>query len=256
MRLLTQTSNFITSHLDTLFIALYVIAFLTIVIWVTNLIVYIQNRRLKKMRRVELAAEKATPTDDGREFIEEERVSFGATEEWNEDEEGDTVIVTEEDGKTVRIRYSKSFTAKLIQSGDETKAFYRELKNEVLSYDGASSRVSWEYDSVNYGRSPLLKFGIRGKTLCVYFALNIKDLKGMKYKVELCEYKKYASVSCLYRITNAQRCEFAKDLIAKVADRHGLVKGERQNVEYAFPYEDIESLLEKGSIKVIGRQVF
>ena len=58
------------------------------------------------------------------------------------------------------IRYNKSFTAKLIQSSDETKGYYGELKNEVLSYTKAKSHVSWAYDSVNAGREHIVKFSI------------------------------------------------------------------------------------------------
>ena len=121
----------------------------------------------------------------------------------------------------------------------------------MLSYGNTVSRVSWKFDSVYYGRKPVLKFGIRGKTLCVYYALDVKELKATKYKVELCESKRYVLVPCMYRIKNAHRCELAKDLIAKVAEKLGLVKGEQQKTEYFLPYEDSDVLIKKGLIKEI-----
>ena len=239
---------------NALFVALYVLIFLTLVVWAVDLIVGIQNRRSKRLMGVGFTAEKAMP--NGGTVLIEERVPAVTAEENEDEDEEEAVIVTEGNEKTFRIRYAKSFTAKLIQSDDETKLFYGELKNEVLSYAKTSSRVSWCFDSVSYGRCSILKFGFRGKTLCVYYALDIKDLKGMKYKAELCEYKKYAFVPCMYRIINAQRCQLAKDLIAMVAESYGLVKGARRDVEYLFPYEDNDALIEKGEIKEVKKQVF
>ena len=72
-------------------------------------------------------------------------------------------------------RYDRSFTAKLKQSDDETKVRYSEIKNAFLSYKKVKSTVSWTGDRFNLGRKTIAKIGIRGKTLCVYFALDPKD---------------------------------------------------------------------------------
>ncbi len=42
------------------------------------------------------------------------------------------------------IKYNRSFTAKLIQSDEQTKRYYTELKNELLGYDGVKSRITWK----------------------------------------------------------------------------------------------------------------
>ena len=167
-----------------------------------------------------------------------------------------TVDNAEENGIVVgasrndfNIRYEKSFMAKLIQSSDETKAYYGELKNEVLSYGKTKSHVSWAYDSVNAGRAPVLKFKVRGKTLCVYFALNVDDYANSKYKVEKAGSAKYESVPCMYRIKNNRRLGYAKDLIAAVCEKRGLTKGDVPTEDYRLPYESTEALLEKGLVK-------
>lgn len=231
-------------YFDAPFIILYVLAFLTLAVWCANLIIYLKKRKAKK-----------SAVEDNTAIEEETEPTIEELAAESEDDETEEVTVSEENGTKFRIRYVKSFMARLIQSDDEAKAFYGELKNEVLSYQGTYSRVSWRYDSVNVGREPVLKFGIRGKTLCCYFALDIKELKATKYKAELCESKKYARVPCMYRIKNAHRCDLAKDLIAIVAEKFGLVKGEQQNVEYVYPYEDTAALIEKGLIKEIKRAV-
>ena len=165
------------------------------------------------------------------------------------DEDEEEVMVVNENGTTFKIRFAKSFTAKLIQASDETKAYYQALKNEMLSYNGISNRVSWHYDSFNSGRKQVVKMSIRGKTLCLYFALDVKDLKGSKYKVELCGSAKYAAVPCMYRIRNDRRANYAKDLIAMTAEKYGLTKGKAENEEYSFPYEERDALIERGLIK-------
>ncbi|MGN1062100.1 MAG: hypothetical protein ACI4RO_03140, partial [Candidatus Scatosoma sp.] len=72
-------------------------------------------------------------------------------------------------------RFDRSFTAKLKQSDDETKQRYSEIKNALLSYKKVKSTVSWTGDRFNLGRKTIAKMGIRGKTLCIYFALDPKD---------------------------------------------------------------------------------
>ena len=83
----------------------------------------------------------------------------------------------------------------------------------------------------------------------------MKDLKGSKYHVELCESSKFAAVPCMYRIRSDRRCEYAKDLIAMVAEKLGLVKGNNPNKEYSFPYEDNAALLAKGLIKEVKSKI-
>ena len=164
-------------------------------------------------------------------------------------EEEEEVIVKDDKGNVFRIQYERSFTAKMCQSSDELKAYYRQIKNHVLSYKKANSRISWGFDSINLGREKILKFAVRGKTLCVYLALNPDDLADSKYKVEKVESKKYEDVPCLYRIKNDRRCNYAKQLIDMIMGRIEAVKGEEKNDDYPFPYETTEALVEKGLIK-------
>ena len=162
------------------------------------------------------------------------------------DEDGGVVVDAK--GNYFNIRYNKSFTAKLIQSSDETKGYYGELKNEVLSYAKAKSRVSWAYDSVNAGREAVAKFGVRGKTLCLYLPLKAEELD-KKYKVEAIESAKYASVPCMYRIKNERRLRYAKELIAAACNALGLEKGETKGENYYLPFESTEALVKKNLVK-------
>jgi len=175
--------------------------------------------------------------------------ALSVAEATTEDDAEDGVVVVDAKGNYFNIRYNRSFMAKLIQSPETTQGYYTALKNEVLAYSKTKSRVSWAYDSVNAGRSAVVKFGIRGKTLCVYFALNADDYADSKYKVEKVESAKYEAVPCMYRIKNDRRLGYAKDLIAAVCAKLGLTKGDVPTEDYRLPNETTEALVGKGLIK-------
>lgn len=168
------------------------------------------------------------------------------------EEEEDTEIVREVDEKTglaIIVRYKKSFSAKLIQSSDVTKSYYAQIKNSLLSYKKVKSRVSWSFDSFHFGRQKLAKLVMRGKTLCLYLALNAEDYADTRFKVEKSQSKKFEEISCLYRIKNARRARYAAELIAALSEKFAIEGGEQQAVDYYVPYETTEALVEKGLIK-------
>ena len=220
----------LTSHyFDAPYITLYIIAGLAVLMWIANLVIAIMKKKqVGPFKKKELS---------------------------NNSEVEEVINVTDEKGNKFQIRYIKSFTAKLIQANEESKKYYEELKNYALSYKEVNSRVSWHYDSINAGRKPFIKFGIRGKTLCVYYPLDVEKV-GEKYKVEKIESKRYESVPCMYRINNDRRLGYAKELIDRVARTLGLEKGEEQHESYAnLPYEENKPLIERGLIKELKVQV-
>ena len=229
------------------FVALYVLIGLLVAVVVADVIIAIKNpQAIKDIKNFKQLFKKDAKNDSAATetapITKQEQPTFG------EDEE-EVVTVTDENGNIFNIRFIKSFTAKLIQSPEETKKYYEELKNFVLSYKKTTSRVSWNYDSINSGRNPVLKFAIRGKTLCVYLPLDADKLED-KYKVEIVESKKYEDVPCLYRIKNDRRLGYVKELIAMVCERLGLVQGEEQHESYAnLPYEENKPLIARGLIK-------
>ena len=168
-----------------------------------------------------------------------------------EEEESNNVFkgIEEETGLAILIRYKKSFLARLIQSGDETKYYYSVLKNSFLSYKKVTSHISWSHDSINSGRTKLAKFSVRGKNLYLYLALNPDDYRNTKYHVEKTESKKYVDLPCLYKIKNGRRAKYALELIRVLADNNQLVFSEVKTDNYVLPYESTEALIEKGLIK-------
>ena len=229
-----------THYIDAPWIILYIIAPIALLVLIACIVLFL----LRKANKGPFLKKEEAP-------VEEEALSpaSAVVEETSSEDDEEVITITDKAGNRFQIRFIKSFTAKLIQASDETKAYYTELKNEVLSYKKTKSRISWYFDSINAGRNYVIKFGMRGKTLCVYYPLNADDYIDTKYKVEKVEAKKYADVPCLYRINNDRRLEYAKELFALVASNLGLTKGEVPTVNYYLPYEERDPLLARGLIK-------
>lgn len=154
------------------------------------------------------------------------------------------------------IKYNKSFTAKLIQSDDEVKSYYSALKNELLSYDGIKSRISWKGEAFYCGRKTYAKLAIRGKCVCLFLALNANDYTETKYKVDdMSEVAAYEKIPCLYRIKNERRLKYAADLIATAMQGREKLDGYTET-DFAkqYPYEDIEPLIERKLVKVLTEE--
>ena len=148
------------------------------------------------------------------------------------------------------VRYNKSFTARLIQSTDEVKAWYARLKNDMLSYQRVKARMSWKRESFRFAKNIVARLGYRGGTLCVYLPLDPASLEGSKYKVEdVSEYSAYTDTPCMYRMKNERRVRYAMELIAELMDTWGAKRIERTEEDYYLPYEENEPLLERGLIK-------
>lgn len=156
------------------------------------------------------------------------------------------------------IRYNRSFTSHLIQSSDETKDWYTELKNYLLSFKKVKSRMSWKRESFRYGKELFAKLKYRGKTLCLFLPLNAKDFEDTKYKVEdVSDYIDLIETPCMYRIKNNRRVKYAKELIALVASNFDTHRIDSEYINYYVPYEDLQELINKGLIKrKINRSLF
>ena len=163
-----------------------------------------------------------------------------------------TVYVSE-DGWFVRVRYDKSFEAKLIQGDDALKRRYSELKQELLSYKKVSARRSWQHEAFRLGRGPVAKLVVRGKTLRLYLALDPAPYEGSKFLVEdASEHAKFEKTPLLYRIKNDRRCRYAKELIAAAVAAAGGVRGEDCAEDFSqIPFEDTKALIDRGLVRIV-----
>lgn len=164
-------------------------------------------------------------------------------------EEPQPIIIAEESADN-RLRYDKSFTARLIQSDDEVKQWYTELKNDLLSYKKVKARMSWKRETYKIGKEVVAKISFRGKTMCLYLPLNAADFAESKYHLDdVSDTPSNVDTPVMYRLKNARRVKYATELIAMAMDRFGLVRVERIAEDYYLPYEGIVELINKGLVK-------
>lgn len=156
--------------------------------------------------------------------------------------------------KTIRGRYNKSFTAKLIMSTNSIKQYYADLANELLSYDKVRNRISWTNSTFYMGRKTLSKFSIRGKTLYLYLALEPRHFQDSKFfATDESSVKKYENVPLRVKVKSRRGTKFAKELIEILMKKFGAVRAEQTATRVKlsdFPYDTAKNLLARGLIKL------
>ncbi len=187
-------------------------------------------------------------------------------EEPEEEEEDDVEDNESEKEKEVRLaaiesapeleqgqRYNRSYKARLIQSSDTVKGWYSQIKNAALSYKGVKSSVSWRQEKVTKGRVQLIKIALRGKTLSVYFPLEVSKIKN--YDVEdVSDKSVHAATPCLLRVKKEAHVKQAIDLVSQAAAKLVLEETAAKKTDYVKEYklETTEKLIEEGLVKVVG----
>ena len=174
----------------------------------------------------------------------------------DEDEPVRQVARTDGHIRYIIIKYNKSHTAKLIQSADGVKNYYSQIKNELMSYKGVRSRISWKYESFSVGRATVAKLAVRGKNLSLFLALDPKNYVDTKYIIDdKSEVAAYEKTPLLYRIKNDRRLNYSKELIAAVMSGREKTEDYKET-DYAkeYPYEKIEPLIERGLVKVLTEE--
>ena len=157
-------------------------------------------------------------------------------------------------GNKIDIKYSRSFTANLIQSDDTVKDYYSELKNHIMSYKGVKTRISWKFDSYNRGRDQLFKIKLRGKTICLYCALDPNEFDESRYHHEPIDAKIFEDVPMLVKIKSGLGLRKAKELVDITMAKFGIEKDEKaKTVDYVakYPYEPNEPLISRKLIKAL-----
>lgn len=177
-------------------------------------------------------------------------VAKPAPEPEPDDEEDDEAPTYVTEGQE-RVSYNRSLTAKIHQLSNESKEWYSELKNELLSYEKVKDRMSWKHETYRIGRMIVAKFVVRGKTLCLLLAVEPAGYDGTKYTVEdVSNVANTADTPTLYRIKSARRLKYAKEMIAGIMKELKSFKSPRYEAQdYFIPYEGDMSLMQKGLVK-------
>lgn len=196
-------------------------------------------------------------TDD--EITDEELEEIAASDDDNaEDVEEEVTVQLAEDGNGEegivfrRVRYNRSFLARITQADDEAKERYSELKNYLLSYQKVKSAISWKRESFRIGRLTFADIVMRGKKLCLRFATDPKRFDDTKYKViDLSIRSPKSKQPCMYRITSERKVRYAKEIIDLIIGELSVEKlAEPATENYVMPYRTTEALIDDGLIKV------
>lgn len=194
----------------------------------------------------------------------EEAVACAVAEEDVEEEEDDVEDNESEEEREARLaaissapelesnqRYNRSFTARLIQSSDTVKEWYATIKDAALSYKGTRSSSAWRQEKIYKGRALFVKLAIRGRTLCVYFPLNVGEVKNIEVE-DVSDKPVHAATPALFRIKKDVHARQALELVAMSAEALGLEAGKAHvtdKSEYAL--QTTEQLIEAGLVKLV-----
>ena len=128
-------------------------------------------------------------------------------------------IGEEYDSKRYYVRYKYGFEAKLRASSDEVKKRYIEFVNELFTYHGIKLQSSFRGQRFYKGKKTLGQIVMRGKTLCVTFALDPSEYAETKYHgMDVSDKKRFAKTPMMYKLTSMRRVEYARYLIMQLAE--------------------------------------
>ncbi len=171
-------------------------------------------------------------------------------------EDGDEVqlFVNEKTGEKYHIRFNLSFRAKMTSLSDEAKGFYRELKDEFLTYKGVKTRISWKAEGVRKGRETVARFAVRDNMLCVFLALDPDAYRDSKYVFEsVKDIKAYEAVPMLVRVKSDLSCRKVKELIAQIMEPREVKRLDAvPETDYSYLDEDssTEARLRAGQLRI------
>ena len=137
----------------------------------------------------------------------------------------------EYDNKRYYVRYKFGFEAKLRAASDEVKERYIEFVNELFLYQGIKIKSSFRGQRFYKGRKTLGQIFMRGKTLCVAFALDPAEYAETKYHgVDISDKKRYEKTPMMYKLTSMRRVEYSRYLIMQLAEKN-MITPEEGEVE-------------------------
>ncbi|HBN12124.1 MAG TPA: hypothetical protein DD415_00750, partial [Clostridiales bacterium] len=155
------------------------------------------------------------------------------------------------------MKFKRSFIARIIQSCDEYKQYYGEVKHALLSYKKVNSNVAWSNERFNKGRETIARMKIRGKTLVIYLALDPNEYKTSVYHhIDVSDNKSVAGTPMMIKVKSNLGVRKAIRLIDEMLAKRNGEKKEIPERDYAamYPYETIEELIEEGLVKDVRKK--
>ncbi len=206
---------------------------------------------------VEEAEETVPPTEEPSVVI---NVAARADDEDDEDSDsGDDEGDEDENGVDFAnmMRYNRSFIARIIQSPDEVKKYYGEVRNALLSYRRVNSNIAWGAERFHKGRETIARFKIRGKTLVLYLALNPQEHEYSVYHwKDVSNNKSLHGTPMMIKIKSPRGVKKAVRLVDEMLEMRDGIKRHVPERDYAamYPYESMEELIEDGLVKDVNKK--
>ena len=153
------------------------------------------------------------------------------------------------------IKYIKSFKAKMMLASEETKEYFAKIVNGLLKYTKVKMRESQQYVTFKRGKDLLCKIAVRGKTLCVHFALEPSRLDDKYFITDLSGVRKFAETPSMLKVKSERGVKYAFELIDAVRKRFGLTENAKykESVTTAdYPSADMNTLIASGLVKIVN----
>jgi len=213
----------------------------------------VQETPVKK----ETIIEEPSNQEPATEVVEEEKpqITLKNNDDDDDDKEEKEIVIV--DGKEMYVTYRKSIFAKLTLARPETKANYVELANYICKYD-VRRRDSWEFISYFKGKDTILKLGVKGRTLFIYYGLPYEEYKETGYFLKEAKAKAHEKTPTVLRVKSDRALKHAKELVDELMKRNELVKDEtRPDLETIEKYNEktLDDLLKDGYIKYLFTEV-
>ena len=188
---------------------------------------------------------KEEPVEEVKEDVEEAPLK---EESVDEEEAKDDDVETQEHQLTPTINrspYDVSFVGRLHLIDVESQQRYVELKQELAKYSLLSDRISWKQERFSFHKVNLAKFVVRGKSLMIYFNIDVGKLENLNLRYEVLEGDKNYTIRV--KLTNRLKQKSALELVKYVMYVNELkLRRTPLEVEYEVANYDEEKLVELG----------
>lgn len=151
------------------------------------------------------------------------------------------VLDDEEDDREIYGR-RVTFMEKMLELDVRTQEYYDEINNEFNTYRKLHARISRRFVSYRFGKKLVAKISIRGRTMKMHFALDVKDFEEKIYfQKDLSDVKSYVETPFTVKVKSDRGLKRAISLIDALAIKEGMEKKTRTT--YKDSMEEIRHLV-------------
>ena len=192
---------------------------------------------------------KEEPVEEVKEDVEKAPLKEESVDEEEPREEDDVEAQEHQLTPTInRSPYDVSFVGRLHLIDVESQQRYVELKQELAKYSLLSDRISWKQERFSFHKVNLAKFVVRGKSLMIYFNIDVAKLENLNLRYEVLEGDKNYTIRV--KLTNRLKQKSALELVKYVMYVNELkLRRTPLAVEYEVANYDEEKLVELGLAK-------